>query len=180
MRRASSPLPQTTRGSESAMPKTTSSRSPWAAAATASTLSRLITASATTITHTASRSDEPARPELGVQHGAHGGPQPPMSLNSAITILPNTRRATVIARPSYLLIRIPRLLAGEAPRRAETRQRFPVGHGETGKERGRASGLRRERTERAADRRQDGCAARARVERSRQHGARWPPRHARR
>src|SRR2546422_5452485 len=47
------------------------------------------------------------------------------------------------------------------------RSRFPVGHGETGKERGRASGLRRERTERAADRRQDGCAARARVERDR-------------
>src|SRR5262249_13296897 len=48
-----------------------------------------------------------------------------MSLNSAITILPNTRRATVMARPSYLLIRIPRLLAGEPPRRAETRQRLP-------------------------------------------------------
>src|SRR6059036_864137 len=101
-----------------------------------------------------------------------------MSLNSAITILPNTRRATVMARPSYLLIRIPHLLAGEPPRRAETRQRFAVGHAQTGRGRGRASGLRRKRTERAADRRRVGCGARAWDAWSRERGAPEPPRHA--
>src|SRR6266704_5267145 len=104
--------------------------------------------------------------------------QPPINLNSAITILPNTRRATVMARPSYLLIRIPRLLGGEPPPRAETRQRVPVGHTGTGRARGQASGLRRNRTARAADRRRDGCAGRTRVARSAERGAHEPPRRA--
>ena len=59
IKRARNPLPQTTIGSDSAMPKATSSRSPWAAAATASTLSRLMVTSATTMIQIASRSEVP-------------------------------------------------------------------------------------------------------------------------
>ena len=56
---ARSPLPQTTIGIDSAMPKTTSFMSPSAAAATPSTLSRLMMASATMMIQMASRSDPP-------------------------------------------------------------------------------------------------------------------------
>src|SRR3989338_6337309 len=61
MRRARMPLPHTTSGSDSAIPKVTRTRSPCAAPATASTLSRLMMTSATTMTQTASQSDVPCR-----------------------------------------------------------------------------------------------------------------------
>jgi hypothetical protein len=56
---AKRPLPQTTSGSESATPNTTRTMSPFAAAATPSTLSRLIVTSATMMIQIASRSDMP-------------------------------------------------------------------------------------------------------------------------
>src|SRR2546425_3505885 len=61
MRRARKPLPQTTRGRERAIPKTTRIMSPLAAAATPSTLSRLMVTSATTMIQIASLRDVPCR-----------------------------------------------------------------------------------------------------------------------
>src|SRR5499426_1547676 len=64
MRVARSPAPHTTIGSESPMPNMTSMRSPWAVAAMASTLSRLIVTSATMMIQIASQRDEPRRTSL--------------------------------------------------------------------------------------------------------------------
>src|SRR5216110_76484 len=76
------PLPQTTIGSERPMPKTTRKRSPWAAAATASTLSRLMIASATMMIQTASRNELPWRT----------WPSAPVSLRTSLNAIQKSTR----------------------------------------------------------------------------------------
>jgi hypothetical protein len=62
MRAARIPLPPTTMGREIATPRMTSAMSPWAAAAMASTLSRLMVMSATMMIQIACQKEVPCRP----------------------------------------------------------------------------------------------------------------------
>src|SRR5216683_4374683 len=112
MRRARKPLPQTTIGSDSAIPKATRVKSPWAAAATARTLSRLIVTSATTMIQTACRKEAPWRtspsppsPGRTSLTAIQSSSSPPTNwssgiVSSALTIaIKSSRSATAAAVP---------------------------------------------------------------------------------
>jgi hypothetical protein len=112
MSRDKMPLPQTTMGSDRPMPNSTRMRSPWAAAATAKTLSRLIVTSARTMIQIASLREVPPRtaspaaaPGRTSLTAIQSSRRPPASWTSGIAnraltrAIPASRRTTAAAVP---------------------------------------------------------------------------------